>query len=98
MKKIMESRAFGRVNSLCLHYNLRGLFTCIEVWLENKASVGRMKVQFHQHYACIVCVCVCVLFTVTLCVTYNFDGDARVRLSKNTLKKPLTKPSLEEHD
>ena len=41
--------------------------------------------------------CVCGLF-VTLCVTCNFDADARVCISKNTFKKPLTKPSLEEPD
>jgi len=35
---------------------------------------------------------------VTLSVTCNFDADARVRISKNTFKKPLTKPSLEELD
>ena len=37
-----------------------------------------------------LCVCVCDLF-VTLCVTCNFDADARVRVSKNTIKKPMTK-------
>jgi hypothetical protein len=41
--------------------------------------------------------CVCGLF-VTLCVKRNFDADARVRISKNTFKKPVTKPSLEEPD
>ena len=40
---------------------------------------------------------VCGLF-VTLGVACNFDADARVRISKNTLKKPLTKPSFEVHD
>jgi hypothetical protein len=45
-----------------------------------------------------VCVCVCVAVFVTLCVTCNFDADARVRISKNTLKKPLKKPKLEELD
>ncbi len=48
---------------------------------------------------CIVCVCVCVcgLF-VTLYVTCNFEANARVRISKNTLKKRLTKARLKEHD
>jgi hypothetical protein len=49
-----------------------------------------------MHALC-VCMCVCGLF-VTLCGTCNFDADARVRISENTLKKPLTKPSLDEHD
>jgi hypothetical protein len=35
---------------------------------------------------------------VTLCVICNFDADTRVCISKNTFKKPLTKPSLEEPD
>ena len=52
-----------------------------------------------QHYMHCVCLCVWSLF-VTLCVTCNFDADARVRMqvSENTLKKPLTKQSLEEPD
>jgi len=45
-------------------------------------------------YCVCVCVCVCVCL---VCVTCNFDADARARIFKNTLKKPLTKPSLEEH-
>ncbi len=40
---------------------------------------------------------VCGLF-VTLCVTCIFDADARDGIYKNRLKKPLTKPSLEEPD
>ena len=50
-----------------------------------------------MHALC-VCVCVCVAVFVTLCVTCNFDADARVCISKDTLKKPVTMPSLEEHD
>jgi hypothetical protein len=58
----------------------------------------RFMCFFHQHHARIVCVlCVCGLF-VTLWFKCNFDADARVRISKNTLKKPLTKPSFEVHD
>jgi hypothetical protein len=40
---------------------------------------------------------VCGLF-VTLGVACNFDADAKVRISKNTLTKPLTKAILDEHD
>jgi hypothetical protein len=43
-----------------------------------------------------VCVCVCVwLICDAVCVTCNFDADASVCIFKNTLKKPLTQPSLE---
>jgi hypothetical protein len=60
--------------------------------------VARFMCLFHHtmHALCL-CVCMCGLF-VTLCVRCNFEADERVRISKNTLKKPLTKPSLEEHD
>ena len=66
---------------------------------ERLTMVVRFVCLFHQHYACIVCERerVCGLF-VTLCATCNFDADARVCISKKTFKKPLTKPSLEEHD
>jgi hypothetical protein len=75
----------------------------VHEWLTMVVTmVVRFMCLFHQHSACIVCVCardcVCVFvcgFFVTLCVTCNFDADARVRVSKITLKKPLTKPSLE---
>jgi hypothetical protein len=33
-----------------------------------------------------------------VCATLNFDADARVCISKNTFKKLLTKPGLEEPD
>ena len=54
---------------------------------------------FHQHCVSMHAVFVCARARdvfVTLCVTCNFDADARVCISKNTFKEPLTKASLEE--
>jgi hypothetical protein len=67
------------------------------VYSTNTMYVLCVCVCVHVCVCMCVCVCVCGLF-VTLCVTCNFDADARVRISKNTLKEPMTMPSLEEHD
>ena len=91
MEEIIESRAFGRVNSLLftlqperfsqLH---RGLLSSIKVYLE-AGSVSESTVHhgctvhvFTPPTLCMHCACVCVCVCglfVTLCVTCNFDPD-----------------------
>ncbi len=66
---------------------------------ERLTMVVRFVCLFHQHYACTVLMneSECGLF-VTLSVKCNFDADTRLCISKDTFKKPLTKPSLDEPD
>jgi hypothetical protein len=80
---------------LCWNFIRAGLEAVISVICDDTHHILSSP-SVYMHCVC-VCVCVCGLF-VTLCVTCNFGDDARVRISKNTFKKPLTTSSLQEPD